>query len=96
MTDKMLRTRAFHQSSLFAKVPIYMFTVYKGLKLTRAIYIGPVKHNFGTYPSIHMLWVLIETVRLSTHNICFGREIRELRTLIWRPVYNIRKGKPHY
>ena len=32
---------------------------------------------------------LIETVLLSTHNICFGREIRkkiQLRALIWGPV----------
>ena len=34
---------------------------------------------------------LIETILLSTHNICFGREIRknnfQLNTLIWLPVY---------
>ena len=32
---------------------------------------------------------LIETVLLSTHNICFGREIKKIvfqYTLIWRPI----------
>ena len=37
-----------------------------------------------------MFWVLIETVLLSTHNICFGWEIRKLflypATKVWRGI----------
>ena len=38
---------------------------------------------------------LIETVLLSTHNICFGREIKKIvfqNTLIWRPDNRVQMG----
>ena len=40
---------------------------------------------------------LIETVLLSTHNICFGWEIRKLIfvTIIWRPDIEVKKGYGH-
>ena len=39
---------------------------------------------------------LIETALLSTHNICFGREIRKkmLHSLIWGPVKGSKQYEP--
>ena len=60
---------------------------------------GKTKNNqeyFLTHQSKHMTVLgvqknrLIETVLFSTHNICFGREIRKIvfnYTFIWRPEY---------
>ena len=41
---------------------------------------------------------LVETVLLSTHNICFSLEIRkktQIRTLIWRSVNNVTSPCPN-
>ena len=32
----------------------------------------------------HRLWVLFEAVLMSTHNLCFSRNIKNIRFLIWK------------